>query len=403
MTGTHFDMVVVGGGIHGAGVAQAAAARGFNVLVLEQHDIGSGTSSRSSKLIHGGLRYLETGQLPLVYESLREREWLIRNAPTLVRRVPFYLPVFQKAKRSPLKIRLGLSLYAFLGGFGEGLGFRKVPTSEWDTLDGMDTNGLLAVFQYWDAQTDDQCLTQAVMHSAQTLGAKLALPAILTSATKKESRYHIHYKQDGTLRQCTADTLVNAAGPWVNGVLDCVSPPLQKIETEWVQGTHILIDTHIQQGIYYLEAPQDQRPVFVMPWKGQMMVGTTETVFKGNPSEVAPLKSEKIYLLETLSTYFPHFKSFQLSDIQSAFAGLRVLPKSSQGLGHRPRETRFVLDDPKQPRCLSIYGGKLTTFRATAQKVLSHLSESLPKRTMKADLETMSLGNTPGHLPKKDT
>lgn len=384
-------MVVVGGGIHGAGVAQAAAARGHAVLVLEQHDIGSGTSSRSSKLIHGGLRYLETGQLPLVYQSLHERERLIKNAPNLVHRIPFYLPVYQHSKRGPLKIRMGLSLYALLGGLGKAVSFRKVPKTEWAALDGLETKGLSAVFQYWDAQTDDQALTQAVMRSAQTLGAKLALSATLTSAVKEEARYRIHFLENAERQQCTTDTLVNAAGPWVNAVADCVSPPLQKIETEWVQGTHIIIDDTVQQGIYYLEAPQDRRPVFVMPWKGRLMVGTTETIFKGDPSEVRPLESEKTYLIETLATYFPRFRSLQTSDIQSAFAGLRVLPKAESGLGQRPRETRFVVDDGQQPRLLSIYGGKLTTYRATAQQVMDQLAKSLPRRKIIADTAEIKL------------
>ncbi len=387
----HYDMVVVGGGIHGAGVAQAAAAQGYTVLVLEEKEIGWGTSSRSSKLIHGGLRYLETAQLPLVYESLHERELLLKNARELVQRTPFFIPVYRHSKRGPLKIRLGLSLYALLGGCEDNVQFRRVPRSEWDSLDGLEPKRLSAVFQYWDAQTDDQALTQAVMHSAQALGARLAMPATLESAEKQGDHYQIDYFQQGENRQCRATVLVNAAGPWVNQVLDRCSPSVQKIETECVQGSHIIIKGTIQEGIYYLEAPVDQRPVFVMPWKNQIMVGTTETLFQGDPAQVKPLDSEKNYLLDVLSTYFPRFQSIQLKDIDSAFAGLRILPKGKGRFGGRPRETRFVVDDAKQPRLLSLYGGKLTTYRKTAQKVIDKLSNSLPDRKQIADTAEIKL------------
>lgn len=387
----HYDLLVVGGGIHGAGVAQAAAARGYAVLVLEQNEIGGGTSSRSSKLIHGGLRYLETGQLPLVHESLHEREWLLKNASDLVRRIPFYIPVYRHSKRGPLKIRLGLSLYALLGGLGKYVRYRRVPQPEWQHLDCLETRGLSAVFQYWDAQTDDQALTRAVMHSARALGAKLALPATLISAHKKDDCYHINYLHEAETKQCIADAVVNAAGPWVNHVLSRFSPPIERIETEWVQGTHIIVKGEISKGIYYLEAPGDGRPVFVIPWKNQVMVGTTETCFKGNPDEIQPLESEKKYLLDVLSAYFPQFQSIDRSDIQSTFAGLRVLPKGNGRFGMRPRETRFVVDNPAQPRLLSVYGGKLTTYRATAQKVLEKLVKSLPDKEVKTDTAKIRL------------
>ena len=154
MTADHYDVVVIGAGIHGAGVAQAAAAAGHTVLVLEKTAIAHGTSSRSSKLIHGGLRYLETGQFGLVRESLRERAILLRIAPGLVRLSPFFIPVYGGASRSRWKIRAGLSLYALLGGFGRHNRFQSIARSEWHRLDGFQTDGLRAVFAMpWKGQT----------------------------------------------------------------------------------------------------------------------------------------------------------------------------------------------------------------------------------------------------------
>jgi len=392
----------VGGGIHGAGVAQAAAARGYRVLMLEQNGIGSGTSSRSSKLIHGGLRYLETGQLSLVYESLHERARLLKNAPDLVKLTPFYIPVYKNSKRNPITIRLGLSLYALLGGLEQQFRFRALSNVDWEHLDGVRKENLCAVYQYWDAQTDDQALTQAVADSARALGAELRMPAIFKKGTREQDRYHVHYLHEDGEETCTTATLVNATGPWVDTVLDSIAPDPRKIKMELVQGTHILLEGKVSQGIYYLEAPRDHRPVFVMPWKGKVMVGTTETVFKGTPSEVEPLNEEKVYLLETLAFYFPQFRTFQVQDIQSAFAGCRVLPKGSGNFGTRRRETLLKTDDSAKPRLLTIYGGKLTTYRVTAKKVMNYLMQSLPAKKQIADTASLPLkiGPKPVVAPK---
>ena len=173
----HVDVVVVGGGIHGVGVAQAAAAAGHSVLLLEKTSLAAGTSSRSSKLIHGGLRYLESGQFHLVRESLRERRILLAIAPELVQLRPFILPLYRETRRRPWQLRVGLSIYALLGGLGPETRFGAVPRSEWTQLDGLQTRGLRKVLRYFDAQTDDAALTRAVMRSAQTLGADVLAPA----------------------------------------------------------------------------------------------------------------------------------------------------------------------------------------------------------------------------------
>jgi len=160
------DVLVIGAGVQGVGVAQAAAAAGYRVVQLERAQVAAGTSSRSSKLIHGGLRYLETFQLRLVRESLRERAILLRIAPHLVELVPFFVPVYHDTTRAAWKVRSGLSLYALLGGLGAEARFQTVPQAAWETLDGLRTDGLRAVFRYMDGQTDDVALCRAVAASA---------------------------------------------------------------------------------------------------------------------------------------------------------------------------------------------------------------------------------------------
>ncbi len=192
-----WDVVVVGGGIHGVGIAQAVAAAGHSVLVLEQEALAAGSSSRSSKLIHGGLRYLESGQFKLVRESLQERAILLRLAPELVRLQKFLIPIYAHSRRHSWQLRIGLSLYALLGGMDPAARFGTVPRHEWGQLDGLETDGLRQVFHYHDAQTDDALLTAAVMRSAQSLGAELELPARCSGATLTGDEVIVRYLERG--------------------------------------------------------------------------------------------------------------------------------------------------------------------------------------------------------------
>jgi glycerol-3-phosphate dehydrogenase len=391
MAAGDYDVVVIGGGIHGVGVAQAAAAAGHSVLLLERQGLASGTSGRSSKLIHGGLRYLESAQFGLVRESLREREILLRIAPGLVQRVPFYIPVYASTRRRPWMIRGGLALYALLGGLARGTGFESVPRACWDDLDGLDTRGLQAVFRYEDAHTDDAALTRAVMRSAQALGAGLRCPANFLSAKRIDEGFMVHYLADGDERSCRARTLVNAAGPWVNIVLDRITPRPATLPVDLVQGAHVILEGETRRGVYYVEAPRDGRAVFVMPWKGHTLVGTTETPYDGDPAATHARPEEILYLQETLQRYFPQRRG----PLRDSFAGLRVLPHAPGPVFRRPRETVLHPDDPERARLVTVYGGKLTGYRAAAAKVVQLLRKSLPALTPVADTAQTPLSPEP--------
>ena len=387
MTTAAYDVVVIGGGIHGAGVAQAAAAAGYSVLLLERRALGSETSSRSSKLIHGGLRYLESGQLGLVRESLREREILLRIAPGLVQRVSFYIPVYATTRRRPWMIRAGLALYSLLGGLTHSTRFEALPRAQWDDLDGLDTDHLRAIFRYEDAQTDDAALTQAVMRSAQKLGAEWHCPANFLTAKWLGEDYMVHALVNGEESACRARTLVNAAGPWVNTVLDRVTPRPSVLPVDLIQGAHIILGGATSRGIYYVEAPSDRRAVFVMPWKGHTLVGTTETPYQGDPGAAQARPEEISYLMETFQHYFPGRRG----PLLDSFAGLRVLPHGPGPVFHRSRETILHPDDPERVRLITVYGGKLTGYRATAAKVMRRLRASLPARPPGADTSEIVL------------
>lgn len=375
-----FDLVIVGGGIHGAGVAQAAAVAGYSVLLLESRVIGAGSSSRSSKLIHGGLRYLESGQFRLVQESLHERTTLLRIAPELVRLERFYLPVYRHTRRRPWQLRAGLMLYALLAGLRAGAGFGSLPRSRWDTLDGLDTRDLQAVLWYQDGRTDDQALTRAVIGSAEDFGAEVQIPAQFVDAELLEQGVRVRYEQQGQTHECEARALINAAGPWASQVASAIHPAISVPATELVQGTHILLKAQITQGVYYVESPHDGRAVFVMSWNGELMVGTTEVPYRGDPGAVAPTPVEINYLQGIAHHYFPRLRDTNAHPLLGSFAGLRVLPSGKGRAFNRSRETLLVTDRRADPRVLSIYGGKLTTWRAVAARALRQITPSLPQR-----------------------
>jgi len=382
-----YDVAVIGAGIHGAGVAQAVAAGGHSVLVFEQNGIASGTSSRSSKLIHGGLRYLESRQIGLVRECLNERRLLLRLAPELVRLVPFFIPIYHQTRRRPWQLHIGLSLYRWLSGDPSGR-YGTVPRSRWPDLDGITTSGLESVFRYHDAQTDDAALTRAVVQAAQELGADLRVPARFSSVELEPHGCLIEYQENGQTQCCRAAVLVNAAGPAVNQILGRCLPQPAPEAIELVQGTHIVLDAPFRQGCYYIEAPHDGRAVFVMPWQSdRLLIGTTEV---GIPegAEPTPTEAEIAYLQETASHYFPALGACAVSE---AFAGARVLPAGDGHAFGRPRDTRLVTDREDKPRMLTIYGGKLTAYRITAEKVMAQIAPSLPERDAVADTRTMPL------------
>lgn len=389
----HYDVVIVGAGIHGAGVAQAAAARGHRVLVLEQIAPASGTSGRSSKLIHGGLRYLESGQFSLVHECLRERRILLRIAPDLVQLKPFIIPVYRRTQRRPWQIALGLSAYALLGGMAADYRFARIARGDWSVLDGLDMQDLEQVFSYYDAQTDDAALTRAVLRSAMALGARCECPARFVRAERHAAGVDVHYQIGATTHACKARVLVNAAGPWVNEVLALCAPAIEAVAVELVQGTHIIVPGMLHAGLYYLEAPQDRRAVFVMPWQGDILIGTTETVYHGAPQDVRPLATELDYLLATYARYFTAGRALMRADIINTFSGLRVLPAGRGAAFGRPRELRLHCDSEQRPRVLTLYGGKLTVYRATAQRVVERLAAQLP--TSRKSLDTARLPLTP--------
>lgn len=387
-----YDIAIIGAGISGAGMAQAAAAAGYKVLLLEQTAIACATSSRSSKLIHGGLRYLESAQFSLVRESLQERALLLQLAPDLVKLAPLHIPIYRDSQRSPLTITAGLSLYRLLSGLARNTRFTRLAKTQWSHLDGLKTDQLKAVFRYQEAQTDDRALTAAVVRSAQQLGAELLLPATFSGAHITPEHCDVRYRHNGREQQVRAAMLINCAGPWASTINPLITPTPTLPEVELVQGAHLLLPPILQHH-YYLESPSDGRAVFALPWQGKLLLGTTETPYNGDPAKAHCHPHEMHYLLDVLKHYFPTLPT--LASSAESFAGLRVLPRTSGQAFGRSRESIMELGPHQHNRVLTLMGGKLTTYRATAEQALKKITPRLPVRRARADTRTLHLSGEP--------
>lgn len=384
---TQYDVVVIGAGIQGAGVAQAAAAYGYKTLVIEKFSqAGLGTSSKSSKLIHGGLRYLESRQFKLVRECLQERKILLKNAPDLVKVIPFHIPVYSHSLRSPWMIALGLCVYSIFS-FKP---FSIIRKSQWHTLDGINTKNLKVVFKYYDAQTDDKKLTQAVIHSAQKLGADIQYNATFIASHIQNNKHHLLYEQNKKEFHIECRCIINCSGPWVINTQEKISPSMTTPKIDLVAGTHIIINQATIQGAYYIEAT-DKRAVFVIPWKNKYtLIGTTETLFTGQADKVTPSTREKNYLLETYNRYFN--KKITHENIVNAFAGLRVLPQNNDRAFNKPREC-LIIRNQTSLALITLIGGKLTAYRASSMTVLRYIKERLgePEKIKYPDTKNIKL------------
>jgi len=383
----HYDVVIIGAGIQGAGVAQAAAACGYKTLVIEKFpQAGMGTSCKSSKLIHGGLRYLESGQFKLVKECLSEREILLNIAPELVKLVAFYIPVYKNSLRPPWLIWIGLFIYSLFSLKK----FTRLKKNEWPSLDGLKLDTIKAVFKYYDAQTDDQKLTRAVIHSAQKLGATILYDADFVKSSAQQNIHHLSYKKNQQLHSVSSRCIVNCTGPWVNSTQVKISPLLKTPPIELVAGAHIIINKAINRGIYYLEAA-DKRAVFVMPWKNaSTLIGTTERLFTADVDNVAATEEEKNYLLQTYNQYFKATASGE--NITASFAGLRVLPVSEKSAFNKSRES-LIIHNASSPGLITLIGGKLTAYRASSEDVLGEIKKLLgtPEKPRNCDTKKIPL------------
>ena len=366
-----FDLAIIGGGINGVGIARDAAGRGLKVLLVEQNDLASGTSSASTKLIHGGLRYLAQGDLRLVRESLAEREILLRTAPHLVRPMRFVLPA-EASDRPVWMLRLGLLLYDWIGGRRTLPGHTTLDLGH-DPLGAPLKRHFTRGFEYSDCTVDDSRL---VVLTAVDAAARGAVVRTRTRCLRAERAGEWTLTLDGRGRRdvATARVLVNAAGPWLAGVAETVLRLERPLPVRLVKGSHIVVKRLFEHDHAYIFPTADGRVVFARPFGPDFtLIGTTDEDFVGDPGVVGVLPHEIDYLCETMNGYFR--ARLAASDTVWCFAGVRALfDDGARSAKDVTRDYVLTLDRGARPApLLAVYGGKITTHRRLAEAALARL------------------------------
>ena len=371
---TEFDLLVIGGGINGAGIAADAAGRGLSVALLEKGDLASATSSWSSKLIHGGLRYLENYHFGLVRKSLQEREVLTTAAPHLVTPRAFQIPMLPES-RSAILLRCGLFLYDTLAKRKRYGASRAVRYRADSPLAASIRRG----FEYWDAQVDDSRLVVANALQATQRGAVVLTRHEVTDASANSEGWSVAVKDHlSTIgKTLTCKVLVNAAGPWVSQLDSKIAGSEKAHQLRLVKGSHLVLPKLSTQDTAFLLQHEDGRVVFVIPYLDDYsLVGTTEEEYSGDLDAPQISETEVSYLLKIVNQYF----NVDVSDEQvvGAFSGIRPLIESEgEQASQISRDYRLQLNRLPAPM-LSVYGGKVTTYRLLAEQVLDRLQEFFP-------------------------
>jgi glycerol-3-phosphate dehydrogenase len=381
-----YDLAIIGAGINGAGIARDAALRGLRVIVLEQNDLCSGTSAWSSRLIHGGLRYLEYGELPLVFESLRERMTLRLIAAHLVQPIRIRIPIYESASRGPLLIRLGMLLYDLLS-----VG-KTVPRHAMLSRDealaadpGLRADGLRAVATYFDGQvTFAERLVLENLLAARSAGADVHTYTRVTQIRTEAGAVTGLDVEDtllGTRASIATKVVVNAAGPWVDTVLD-VAPGDSPDLIGGTKGSHVIVGAFpgAPTDAYYVEAEADGRPFFIIPWNGQYLIGTTDIRYDGTLEDLRASPEEMDYLLAETNRVFPK-AGLGRDDIHYAYAGVRPLPRREKGPASAITRRHIIKENRDVARgMISIIGGKLTTFRNLAEQTVDQVGKLLGRK-----------------------
>jgi glycerol-3-phosphate dehydrogenase len=375
-----YDLIVIGAGINGAAIAREAALSGNSVLLLERDDIGCGTSAASTRLIHGGLRYLEHGELGLVRESLDERERLLRLAPHLVEPLSLYLPIYSARSRKPWQIRLGMWLYDLLSYDKSVPSHKMLSRSELlAQLPTLRQEMLVGGAQYYDAQIRyPERLVLELVQDAVSAGAELHTHAPVVGLTVDANTIRgVEWRQDGCSYVAAAQTVVNATGPWVDRLTGSTS---KNALIGGTKGSHLVVKpfSGAPSGAVYAEAVSDGRPFFVVPWNGLFLIGTTDERYTGDPALVAMSAAERDYLVAETESLFS-LQSPLAENFCYAQAGVRPLPASG-AKSTSVITRRHLIHRHRKPKGLySIIGGKLTTHRALAQDVMQVLRKRLKR------------------------
>jgi glycerol-3-phosphate dehydrogenase len=372
LEGQHFQVVVIGGGISGVAVARECARAGKHTLLVEQNDFASGVTSRSTRIIHGGLRYLEHGELALVRESLRERERLLRERSHLVHPMHFLLLLNQKSQRSAMKVRAGLWLYQRMAGKPSAASSNQMELARLERA--LDAGHQWSFFNYEDAQCEfPERLVAEWLMEASDAGAIVRNHTEALAVDVSHGRVHGVLLRDqitGRDQRVDAGWVINCSGPWADRVCQRSSVRMAKPLLGGVRGSHIVLPRFpgSPSAAIYTEAV-DGRPIFVLPWNDQILVGTTEVADNGDPEKTFASPDEVTYLIRSVSQLFPKAR-ITAQSVKHAFAGIRPLPYSPDSRPSAVTRRHILHDhaDEGATRMISVIGGKLATAASLARE-----------------------------------
>jgi glycerol-3-phosphate dehydrogenase len=395
-----FDVLVIGGGITGAGIARDAALRGLSVALIDKSDFASGTSSRSSRLIHGGVRYIEHGHLRLVFEASAERRRLLKVASHLVRPLPFTWPVYEGHRLPVWKLAAGLTIYDLLALFRNVERHRRLGAADVMTQEpALARLGVVGGVRYFDAATDDSRLTLANVLDARAHGAVAVNHVVLTGVDAGDApRPRVARVEDaltGDRLEIRAQVVVNATGPWSDSVQAMLDPSSPRGQVQGSKGAHIAVPrSRVRNlGAVVMLHPRDGRVMFALPADSHTIVGTTDTFTSASPDDVRASVTDVRYLLEAVNAYFPdaHLEGV---DVVAAWAGIRPLMPTRQSSVAASRE--HLITRGLGGRGVTITGGKLTTYRVMARQVVDVVQKILGMPRTKARTNDRKL---PGEIP----
>ena len=386
-----FDLLVIGGGITGCGVARDAAMRGLKVALVERDDFASGTSGRSSRLVHGGIRYLEHGQLHLVYESIRERQTLLRIAPHLVKPLAFTWPIYRGARVGRLRLSAGLLAYYLMAGGRSRLHSTLNPRETLEREPSLESAGLTASAVYYDACTDDARLTVANALAAQQSGATVANHTLVTGILRNREKAvgaTVSHQYSEESHQVRARVIVNATGVWDNEF----GPDKGARRGRGSKGAHISVPRERvgNHDALTLISPVDGRVMFCLPAGSQTILGTTDNWTDESPETVHASISDVDYLLRAANVYFPRAQLTR-DDVVSAWAGIRPLASAAEGNPSAASREHSIVTDGSG--VIHVTGGKLTTYRSMAAEIVDRVQLSLGR---KAEASRTDLVELPG-------
>lgn len=405
-----FDLIVIGAGVNGAGIARDATLRGLSVLLVDKGDVGAGTTSRSTRLVHGGLRYLEHFEVPLVRESLRERETLLRIAPHLVHPLSFLLPIYEEHKRRPAVIRMGMMAYDALS-LDKSLERHRMLSRD-EALrrePGLRADGLRGAAAYYDAQAaypERLALENAL--DARRRGAVVLPYMRVTGIERSHDRVTgvaLHDELHGSEHRARGALVVNATGPWVDELLAGVQPRDERRLIGGTKGSHLVVEPFpgAPREAVYAEAMGDGRPYFVVPWNGLYLIGTTDTRYDGDLDDVVATDDEVAYLIAETNRLIPHAE-LTPERVLYTYAGVRPLPAPRPGRDGAEDEAaitrshvvhdhagRDVPEGERVEGLLSIVGGKITTYRRLAEETVDAAVKKLGRKADKCRTHQLPL------------